>query len=76
MLYQLQTGDRVIDFTQCGAGVGSPLQRDAKLVWADVHDELVSVESARNHYGVVLDPATMVLDEAATQRLRIEKKTG
>ena len=74
MLYQLHTGDRVIDFTQGGAGVGSPLERDAAVVWADVRDELVSVESARNDYGVVVDPATGALDEAATELLRAQIK--
>ena len=74
MLYQLHSGDRVIDFTQGGAGVGSPLERDAEVVWADVRDELVSVESARNDYGVVIDAATMVLDKAATEQLRAQIK--
>jgi len=73
MLYQLRTGDKAIDYTQGGAGVGNPLERPAELVWEDVRDELVSRESARDDYGVVIDPETGELDMAATEGLRASK---
>jgi N-methylhydantoinase B len=76
MLYQLRKGDMVIDYTQGGAGVGDPTERDPQLVLEDVRDELVSVESARNDYGVVIDPTTLVVDAGATQTLRKEMQAA
>lgn len=76
MLYQLHNGDKAIDYTQGGAGVGNPLDREAEAVWKDVRDELVSVASARADYGVVVDPVTMQLDAAGTERLRAERRAA
>lgn len=75
MLYQLHTGDRAIDYVQGGAGVGDPFERDVQAVWADVRDELVSIRSAREDYGVVIDPDTLTIDAAATERLRAGRKS-
>jgi hypothetical protein len=36
----------------------------------DVRREMVTIEAARLIYGVVIDPATLKVDEAATQQLR------
>jgi N-methylhydantoinase B len=36
----------------------------------DVLDEYVSIDAAREHYGVVIDPQTMTVNEAETARLR------
>jgi N-methylhydantoinase B len=72
MLYQLHNGDKVIDYTTGGAGVGSPLDRDIAAVQDDVRNEYVSMESARDDYGVVLDPVTFALDAEATAALRKE----
>jgi len=73
-LYQLHSGDRVFDEDQGGCGVGDPLDRDIEAVKRDVRDELVSVESTRNDYGVIIDPVTFVVDEKATDALRKEMK--
>jgi len=53
-----------------GGGYGPPLERDAERVREEVRDGVVSVEAARERYGVVVDPETFDLDEAATARLR------
>lgn len=64
-----------------GAGWGDPHHRDPGEVFADVIAEKVSPESAREHYGVVVewtgDPSARVrhpdqwrLDEEATARVR------
>jgi N-methylhydantoinase B len=57
-----------------GAGFESPLLRDPEAVKEDVLDEYVSVEAARERYGVVLtgslEALDLAVDEAATQRLR------
>ena len=53
-----------------GGGYGDPLQRPAQKVLEDVRNELVSIEKARDDYGVVIDPATLTIDEKATEALR------
>ena len=53
-----------------GGGWGDPLARNPAAVREDVLDDLVSVEAARRDYGVVLDPATLAVDAAATADLR------
>ncbi|KMY66345.1 hypothetical protein AAU61_17975 [Desulfocarbo indianensis] len=71
--FSLHNGDRVVDFVQGGCGVGDPLEREDALVAADVRDGLVSVESARKHYGVVVDQRG-ILDAAATKKLRAKPR--
>jgi N-methylhydantoinase B len=53
-----------------GGGWGDPLQRDPERVLEDVLDEKVSLEGARRDYGVVIDPVRLIVDPAATARLR------
>ncbi len=53
-----------------GGGFGSPMERAPELVRADVEQGYVTVDAARDEYGVVLDPKTLALDEIATRRLR------
>ena len=53
-----------------GGGYGSPLERPAGWVQRDVREGYVSLAAARDVYGVVLDPATFLIDEAATARQR------
>lgn len=65
-------GDIYRTVSPCAGGYGNPLERDPELVLEDVLDEFVSLESAREQYGVVIDPETWKVDELATQRLRLE----
>jgi len=53
-----------------GGGYGDPLERDIEKVKEDVKDEFVSLISARENYGVVLDANTYEVDYQATQELR------
>ena len=53
-----------------GGGHGSPLTRDPARVAADVREGYVSLERARDDYGVVLDPVTLAVDEAQTRARR------
>ncbi len=69
-LYQLHSGDKAVDYSQGGSGVGNPLERDVEAVWEDVRNELVSIESARKDYGVIIDPKTLKTDLAETEKLR------
>jgi N-methylhydantoinase B len=67
---KLAGGDHLIVHSGGGAGVGRPEQRDPDAVAADVANELVSSEMARNVYKVVVDPHTLELDRSATEGLR------
>ncbi|MEE9608089.1 MAG: hydantoinase B/oxoprolinase family protein [Myxococcota bacterium] len=57
-----------------GGGWGDPFERDPERVKEDALDEYVSVEGARNDYGVALagsvEDADLRVDELETQRLR------
>lgn len=55
-----------------GGGYGDPLERDPELVLDDVRNGFVSLEAAREIYGVVINKAEMRVDEEATRRLREE----
>lgn len=59
-----------------GGGWGDPRTRPVELVVADVRAGKVSVEAAAREYGVVLDPTTLEVDEAATTRTRAAGGTG
>jgi len=51
-----------------GAGYGDPFDRDPAAVLADVRNEYVSLDAARNAYGVVIGDGEV--DEAATRQVR------
>ena len=53
-----------------GGGWGDPLARDPARVLADVRNGYVSADAAQRDYGVVINPETETVDEAATRRLR------
>ena len=57
-----------------GGGLGDPRERDPELVRQDVLDGLVSVEQARDAYGVAFT-ADGALDTAETARLRQSAQT-
>jgi len=67
--HPVPVGVDVIVRTGGGGGWGDPLDREAAKVQWDVVEELVSVDVARDSYGVVLKK-DMSLDEGATKTLR------
>ncbi|PYM53019.1 MAG: hypothetical protein DMD79_27230, partial [Candidatus Rokuibacteriota bacterium] len=70
-----ECGD-VISFQQSGAGgYGPPWEREPRAVLRDVVEDYVSLEGARRDYGVVIDPATLTVDEAATRAARETMRT-
>ncbi|OPY81452.1 MAG: Acetophenone carboxylase delta subunit [Syntrophorhabdus sp. PtaU1.Bin058] len=69
-LTQLEPGDMVTIDAPGGGGYGNPLERDPELVVNDVIEGYVSIESARDDYGVVIDPVTFKVNEAETKKLR------
>jgi N-methylhydantoinase B len=52
-----------------GGGYGDPLERAVEEVADDVRQGYVSVKAAEL-YGAVVDPDTLVVDRAATERRR------
>jgi N-methylhydantoinase B len=78
-VWQLEPGGRLRFQTNAGGGWGSPLERDPERVLADVRNEYVSVEAAREVYGVVVlgdpvdDPEGISVDEEATAALRARR---
>lgn len=65
----LRAGDAFVVRSGGGGGMGEPLERDPALVARDVRGGYVSVEAARERYGVVLTEDGFV-DDAATAALR------
>ena len=53
-----------------GGGWGNPRKRSVQDVLEDVLDEYISIDAAKNLYGVVIDPNTLKVDEAATAAVR------
>ena len=66
---QCAPGTSVMVATAGGGGWGDPLERPASAVQNDVLEELVTQQSARDIYGVVLD-ASNAIDESATRTRR------
>ncbi len=73
-LTHLKPGDVVIMDAAGGGGYGNPLERDLELIENDVVDEYVSMQSAKNDYGVVINPDTMNVDVDASEKLRASLK--
>lgn len=68
----LKKGDVVRIMTPGGGGWGSPIERPAAQVRDDVLDGFVSLDSAREDFGVVLRADDVSIDEAATSALRTQ----
>ncbi|MBI4504896.1 MAG: hydantoinase B/oxoprolinase family protein [Chloroflexi bacterium] len=74
--YDIATADVVSFQTSGTGGYGDPLVRDPAAVQRDVVCGYVSLEAAQREYGVVLDPQTLAVDEAATARRRAELRAA
>ena len=71
-LVEIDAGHALESYSTGGGGFGNPLDRDPELVRHDVRRGWVSVDKARETYGVVLDlePELLAVDYLATERLR------
>lgn len=67
----VRRGDVIRHEQAGGGGYGNPLSRDPNLVLADVLDDKVSVEFARDGFGVVVRDGSV--DETATRALRAKR---
>lgn len=68
--------ERFLALNSTGAGYGDPLERDPEKVRWDVREEIISLERARDIYGVILDtgPELYAVDREATAKRRQELK--
>lgn len=69
-LMPLKLGQKIEIRSSGGGGFGCPTERDVEKVAADVRDGLVSFASARDDYGVVIDPRSFEVDGEASASLR------
>jgi len=53
-----------------GGGYGDPEERPVDLIQKEARNGIISVESAKEDYGVVIDPTTFAVDVEATKALR------
>jgi N-methylhydantoinase B len=53
-----------------GGGYGDPCLRNPDLVAKEVRNGIISIEQAKEAYGVVVDPRTFKVDQEATQAIR------
>jgi len=67
---KIEPGQMWVGVSSGGGGYGDPLERPAYKVCEHVRDEIISFETGRDIYGVVMDPATFTLDETATAARR------
>ena len=59
-----------------GGGFGDPRARDPERVRTDVIEGYVTLDHAKSDYGVVLNPKDFSIDQAATGKLRAERRAG
>ena len=72
--FQLRAGETYTFEAPGGGGWGDPLDRDLELVREDVIDNFVSLRSAEQDYGVILDARTYEIDHKSTRKLRERKR--
>jgi len=70
MAQRLKKGDGFMIRSGGGGGFGDPKLRPAERVAHDVVEGYVSAAAAAENYGVVVDPVTGTIDQAATAKLR------
>ena len=70
----LEDGETARLVTSSGGGWGDPLERDPERVLEDCRDEYITPKLAREVYGVAVTESGEI-DDAATERLRAEKRT-
>lgn len=67
---KIEEGQTWVGVSSGGGGYGDPLERDAQRVRDHVRDEIISLKTAHDIYGVVLDPTTLEVDGDATRKRR------
>ncbi len=70
LITSVEKGTRYIQSAGGGGGFGDPRERPAALVAQEVRNGVLSVQAARDSYGVVVNDRTFEVDETATLSLR------
>ena len=70
LMKRLNRGDAITIRAGGGGGFGPPHEREPTRVAHDVRQGYVSLAAAAESYGVVLDPQTLEVDQAATRQRR------
>ncbi len=73
---QLKAGDTYTSYPSGGGGWGDPLERDPQAVRRDARDQIISLDSARKLYGVVLEGEELTVNEQQTAALRKSRRGG
>ena len=68
-------GHTIVSYSCGGGGYGPPIDRPAEKVAHDVRERWVSVEAAKDIFGVVVSSAG-VIDERATEALRVAQSAS
>lgn len=72
-----QNPDDVYSVVCCAAGgFGDPLDRDPEAVRADVEQYAVTVDGARQIYGVIVDAEGTAVDIGATEKFRADQRAN
>ncbi|WP_003541506.1 hydantoinase B/oxoprolinase family protein [Desulfotomaculum nigrificans] len=71
--YPLNKNDVVRLVTATGGGYGDPFKRPAEKVVMDVKNEFITLEQARNDYGVIINPETLAVEGFTEERLQKER---
>ena len=69
----VKRGDVIRIETAGGGGYGHPFDREPERVQSDVLGGFVSLEAAREEYGVALEDGGRIIDRAGTDRLRADR---
>ncbi|MDD4781960.1 MAG: hydantoinase B/oxoprolinase family protein, partial [Tissierellia bacterium] len=74
--YKLQKGDLIRFISGGGGGYGNPYERDVDLVLEDVLDGYITVDEARDCYGVVIEKSekSFKINNIETKKLRQKYK--
>lgn len=68
--YPLNTGDSLVMTMASGGGYGNPYKRPVEKVVMDYKNEFITLEQAKDDYGVIINPATFEVIEITENRLK------
>ena len=71
---EVEPGDIFELVTMGGGGFGNPFKRPVEKVREDVVNQLLSVEKAKEDYGVAIDPLTLEVDCDRTEKIRNKQR--
>ena len=72
--FPMNAGDTVRLVTASGGGYGNPMDRPEEKVAHDVKNEYISIQQAKDDYGVIIDPETFEVKGITDARKNAAKK--